>query len=471
MSVSNQHKEYVKYLQKWERCRTVASGQDAVHDAGETYLPRLKDQTDEDYAAYKLRASFFNATWRTIAGLAGMLFRKPATVDVPPSVAPLLAAITPEGDNLQIFAMELAVDLLKTGRVGIMVDCPPLTVTGATMADAQRLNIRPTLCEYDAENIINWGSIVINNRQTLSLVVLKETNQTGMKDEFTPIEEIQYRVLDLGPTPLVAPIYRVRLFQIKDDKDVQIGGDIYPTMNGAALSIIPFYFIGTDDADICPDDPPLIDLVDMNLAHYRVTADYEHGCHFTALPTGYITGVRTDEANPLDIYLGSQKMLLLPDATSKAAFMEFTGAGLSSLKTNLTDKEAMMAVLGARMLEQQRKGVEAAETAAIHRSGEQATLASIARSLSIGITRALQTFSDWAGGGMPVSFNINRDFVPVSVTPQDLTALTMTWLQGGISKETLFDNLQRAEIIPADRTFEEEQASIMQGFGPATPAA
>ncbi len=36
---------------------------------GERYLPRLEDQTDNEYLAYKARASIFNATARPAHGL------------------------------------------------------------------------------------------------------------------------------------------------------------------------------------------------------------------------------------------------------------------------------------------------------------------------------------------------------------------------------------------------------------------
>src|SRR3970040_2781128 len=90
MPVNTQHPEYKAMLPKWERCRTVASGVESGHAAGEKYLSKLKSQPQSDYDVYRLRTVFYNATWRTIAGLVGMLFRKPPTIEVPPSVEPLL---------------------------------------------------------------------------------------------------------------------------------------------------------------------------------------------------------------------------------------------------------------------------------------------------------------------------------------------------------------------------------------------
>ncbi len=74
MSVKNTHPAYDKYAPLWKTMRDVCAGQTAVHQAGPAYLPRLSEQSDAEYAAYKGRALFYNATWRTVAGMIGIGF-------------------------------------------------------------------------------------------------------------------------------------------------------------------------------------------------------------------------------------------------------------------------------------------------------------------------------------------------------------------------------------------------------------
>jgi len=473
MSVRSTHPQYDSYLPKWKRCRHAAEGQDSVHAAGTDYLPKLKDQSQDDYKAYRDRAVFFNATWRTLSGLSGMLFRKPPKIDCPSVTEALLDTVTEDGQPLGIFAREVVEECLMVGRTGVLVDYPEVDAATLTKADAAALNLRPTMAVYRAENIINWKQAVIANRRVLTMVVLEEECETP-KDEFESTCETRYRVLDLvrGEKGMT---YRIRVFKCDEQTkaDTQIGQDVFPTMSGAKLDFIPFYFLSADDTGVTPDDPPMIDLVDLNLSHYRVTADYEHGCHFTGLPTGYITGYTKTEGEK--IYLGSQKMMIFPGPEVKVGFLEFSGAGLGSLQANLERKEAQMAVLGARMLEAQKKGVESAEVAGIHRAGENSLLAGIAQAISLGLTAALQTFSNWAGGSGTVMVALNRDFFPAPMSAQDLTALVMSWQQGAISKQTLFDNLQAGQIISEGTTFEAEEVRIndqlITGPAPAAPPA
>jgi hypothetical protein len=81
--VNSAHAEYEANAASWLRARDVFAGEDAVKAAGERYLPRLDMQTVDEYAGYKGRASFFNATARTASGFVGLMFRREPEVKVP----------------------------------------------------------------------------------------------------------------------------------------------------------------------------------------------------------------------------------------------------------------------------------------------------------------------------------------------------------------------------------------------------
>lgn len=473
--VKTRHKGYDLYATKWQRCRDVVSGQDAVHAAGTRYLPILKDQELSEYLAMVHRTPFYNATWRTIAGFIGMLYRKPPTLEVPKAVEPLLEDITMSGINFQTFAKDCTLEDLEVSRVGVLVDHPAYKLnpdgTALSIAQAEAAGQRPSMQQYKAEAIINWDYSRINNKTVLSQVRLLEI-VTIKKSEFETEEETHIRVLDLVEAE-GGYRYRVRVFM--EDTEAQIGEDVYPLMNGQPLDFIPFYFIGPDGTDGTLDDPILIDLVDLNLKHYMVSADYEHGCHMTGLPTPVVSGYARefDQAGqPIEskFYIGSTTAWVFPDANAKASFLEFTGTGLGALEKNLDRKEAQMAAIGARMLAPEKTGVEAAETLAMRHNGENSILAAIAIAVSEGLTKALKVFCEWAGqSSAAVKFEISREFIPVIADAQLLTQL-MALVQGGhMDAESLFDWLKRADFVHHDLTFEEMQARI-DAMPPPAPA-
>lgn len=451
MPVNTKHAEYDETT--WRMCRDASGGEKYVHAAGTLYLPKLAEEKDEDYKARRKRTPFFNATFRTISGLVGMLFRKP-----PQLVAPQTEDIDGAGTQFDTFAYSVSTECMTVGRCGVLVDYSGNVPEGSTRAEAEATGARPIMAMYRRESIINWRY----TRSVLSMVVLCEHAEIPGKDEFEVKTEERYRVLDLAEG-----FYRQRVFRIDERGNEQLLEETFPTMNGQRMSYIPFEFVGDDG------EPPLIDLVTMNLHHYSVGADYEHGCHFSGLPTLFISGFQGDSK----IYIGGPTANALPDPTSRAYFVETT-SDFAALRTNLEDKKSQMAVLGARMLETQRDGVEAAETTAQHRKGEESQLSAMAQSISRSLRKVLQWYADWWGQSREVEFEINRDFLPIRMGAQELTALVGAWQSGAISGDTLHQNLQRGEIVAPDVTYEDEQARIGNAaptlagtVEPAAPAA
>lgn len=452
MAVDTHHEEYDEYYDQWERCEHAAEGQDEIHEYGIKYLPRLSGQTDQEYKSYKQRALFYNATQRTIDGLTGLLFIKPPVTVYPAGIDAITKDITMSGVNLHQFAEMVAEEVVMLGRAGVLVDHPPMT-EALTLAQAQDLGMRPYMRLYDAEAIINWKTQRIAGVEMLVLVVLEEEYEV-QEDEFEYECKTQYRVLDLPEG-----IYRQRVFRKDEKNNWVVVETIFPLSQGNPIARIPFEFFGVRDNTPCVDKPPLLDLVDVNLSHYRTTADYEHGLHFTGLPTPVVTGFYSDDQSA-QLRIGSGTAWLLPDPAAKAFYLEFTGQGLSELREALRAKEAMMATLGARILAPERKVSETAQAAAIHQAGENSVLASIAQSISIGLTHCLEWVANWAGVPGECKIDINRTYLPNSLTYQDVQALVQSWQAGAISHQTLFDNLVKGDIIAADTSFADEQERI-----------
>lgn len=449
---------YDKLAPKWQRCSDVVDGQDELHKRREVYLPKLTDETESDYNARLKRSDFFNATWRTIAGLAGMAFRKEPTVEVPAAIEPYLADVDLAGNSLDKLAKGLVEDMLEYGAFGLLVDHPPRPegATPITQAVAEALGLRPTIQYYEIESVINWRYERINNVHQLTLVVLKEEASVA-SDEFSHETEDRYRVLDLVPLMGEAGqswAYRQRVFRINDKDQDELVSETYPQMNGRALPYIPFKIAGL------LDEPPLIDLVDRNIAHYQVNADYRHGLHFTALPTLFLTGMQDETP----FYIGSTAAITTPIPDAKAEFVEFKGQGLVPIEKALDRLERQMAVLGARMIADETSQAETLGGTQIKRAGENSILASIVLEVSGAIEWALGVFAEWAGVSGEVRYEINRDFNPAGLDAQQMTALVGAVQAGKLSDAEFFDLLQRHDVVDARKTFEEHQAEIeMQG--------
>lgn len=467
--VSTTHREYDEYVEVWRDCDNVVAGQRAMHKAGERYLPKLIDETPDGYRGRLRRSDYANYTWRTIAGLVGMAFRKDPTVEVPASIEPYLANIDLAGTTLYTFAKNATEEILEYGRCGLLVDHPPMpeNVEAITQAVAETLGLRPTLKLYGPEHIINWRYATIGNATVLVMAVLKEEAEI-QKGEFEYECEDRYRVLDLDEQGF----YRQRVYRINDKgQDELVEGPIYPAMNGRPLTSIPFYIVGTNGIAQECDEPPLIDLMDANIAHYQVNSDYRHGLHFAALPTLFLAGVQNDTGK--SFYIGSAAAIQSPDPNAKAEFIEFKGQGLVPIKDALNGLEQRMAILGARMIADEAKQVETLGATQIKRLGENSVLASIVIAVSQVIEEALGVMAAWSGASGAVKFEISREFMPVAIDAAQMREL-MANVQGGmISLRDYFELLKRGDVIAAEKTFEQHQEEVdaMAMPSPTLPSA
>jgi hypothetical protein len=385
-----------------------------------------------------------------------MVFRKAPEIVSPPAMQAIVDDIDLSGCTLTGLAMEIVEEVMEAGRVGVLVEYPQVIEQPLNQAQASAMNLRPYTTVYEHENIINWHVARVNNTMQPVLVVLTEEASTK-SDGFAENCEPQIRVLQLTDAGYQQQLYR------KNDKGewVVYGDPIVPLINGKPLSSIPFYPFGVNENEIDCEDPPILDLANLNLAHYRVTADYEHGCHFAGLPTAVVSGYTAGENEKL--YIGSSTAWVFPDPSARATFLEFTGQGLGSLENNLERKEKQMAAIGARMLEMQKAGVESQGAMEMRSNGESSVLASLANTISRGMSNMLAFMAQWEGVAGECSIRLNTDYLPAGMTPQELAGLMAAWQAGAISKQTMFDNLKRGEIIAETRTFDDEQELIAQG--------
>lgn len=477
--VRTTHPEYDRLSPLWKKCRDVIAGQEAMHAAREAYLPKLKDETEEDYCSRVKRSDFFNGTWITLRAFIGMLFRKVPAQDVPKAMEEHLKDVTMTGKHVEAFAKALSHEALAITRFGILVDHPAAMqdkdgkVVSITVAVAEKLGIRPKLALYTAETIINWRAQEAGKPGQYAMLVLREEHPIG-EDEFSHECETRYRVLDLvngkdnKGNPTTA--YRQRLFRIgKDGKDEQVGGDNYPLMNGKPLEEIPFRTYGADGEETDLDEPALIDLVNGNVAVYQINADYRHGLHWTGLPTLFLAGL--DQDPDKTYYIGSAKAITATHPDAKAAFIEFTGQGLTEIREAIREKKQEMAMAGARAIMDETKQVETLGGTQIKRNGENSALANVAITVSSAIEWALSFFSKWAGQEAEIVYQLNRDFMIAGLSAQDMAALLANVMAGKISDREYYEILQRHDVLDSEKPFEEHEAEVeITAPAPARPA-
>lgn len=461
MAVNAKHPEYSKNLIKWQLMRDALAGEVAK----EKYVPKLSDQEAEEYSAYVGRAEFYNATARTQVALTGLLFAKPPKVELPEALKSIGENISLDDDTLEALAKNIANECLSVGRCGVLVDLPSVEKADYSKLEAERLNLRAYATLYKAENIINWKTMKINGSNVTSLVVLAETYAEPTQDEFVDNIKTRYRVLDLHEG-----YYRQRVFSETKAGNFEVVSEIYPSANGQKLGYLPFTFFNVNDLKTAVEKPPLLDLAKINISHFRSEIDLEHGTHFTALPTPYITGYQGESSEKLKI--GSTAVWVINDPSAKVGFLEFSGAGLSTLENRIAVKEKRMSILGARLLLDEKKTAEATETLQMRKSGENAVLTNVASTISEGIVSFLKDIAFFENiAGENLIYEINTDYNLTMIEPQLLAQIIAGIQSGDIPNEVLYDALLKGELMPKTiQSYEDYQAKLEQAAPQVTPS-
>lgn len=447
------HPDYLWWKPEWDAIRDCMQGERAVKERGVEYLPGLDSDFGTSYETYKQRAVFVNMTARTVVGMVGTVFRRPIKVGKVKKED--LENVTLDGLDLNLYAKKLCFEVASVGRVGVLVDVP------------KGGGDRPYMTEYLAENILSWRSEVINGREVLTYVLLREivdNSQLLNGDAFINLDtdyanaslRARYRVLLLNNG-----VYTQRVYDLGDtatNRNPTFTGQTYeeitPTRNGNTLDYIPMVIIGALSPTPNIQKPPMSDIVSLNLSHYRTSAQLEHGRYNTALPVYYVPVSQPGEQGD---YIIGPSVVWEVGIESKPGILEYFGTGLKSLTDGLIEKEEHIAQLGGRIM-----GIRPQATAesdniyAMKQANEMSVLMNITESMSSALTKALIWMLDWQRKPIKgVRVKLNQDFKQSSTAARELRAIAFLYQEGILPIKEVFQALQVAEFIDEDTTEED----------------
>jgi hypothetical protein len=220
------------------------------------------------------------------------------------------------------------------------------------------------------------------------------------------------------------------------------------------------------------DKLPLADIIAVNFDHYRLNADYKHGIHYTALPTAWVSGFDEDD----DLCIGSRTAWSTQTPGATAGFLEFKGQGLGTFEKALDRDERLMAVLGSRLLAEQKRVGETADALEIRQSAENSILGHIATSVSGSLTQVLRWAYWWNSteeipDGVPESevvLTLNTDYSTKGLASDEVIAILKAWEARAISTDTMHELFRRGGVVPDGRSNQEEESLIAQSKPPTT---
>ena len=463
MPASTKNPTYHMYYDTWQQTRDAVKGSVAIKEKRARYLPVPDGETGSEgatnlryaneehkgtgtlrYRNYIKRAVYTNFTGRTKNALVGAVFRKEPTIMLPEAIAYLMDDATGDGLSLNQLAKDELSNLLEVGRAGFLVDYPQAD-DGLSAEDVDLLDLRASIVPYTAEQVINWKLDAYGGRKLLTLIVLEE-DYPDDDDEFGHEKKKQQRILRLSDEGYSQQIYR---------DEMPYTEQFFPTKaDGSRWFEIPFIFCGSKNNDASIDDAPLADIAEVNLAHYRNSADYEESCFITGQPTLFIThslsAEQFTEYNPNGIKLGSRAGHVLGETGS---------ATLVQAEANNIVREAMnfklneMVAIGARIVTDRGQN-ETAEGARIRFASENSVLGDVVNNLSEALYKCIEWVGEFMGVTGEIEFYLNTEFYDKSVDPQLIMSMVTLLDREIIGEADIFDRLKSAGLIEPGRTLD-----------------
>ena len=395
------------------------------------------------YESYLRRARVPDITAFALRGLLGIATRKKPTIELPKNLAHLENNATPDGFSLiEMFAFIVG-QLLQTGRIGL----------GLNVTEDNKFIFNL----YSADSGINW----------------KERTEAGVrKIEFAVLQE------DMDDPDNTNPFERktkAKYLVLTTDKDGMFKADIYhqdqagedpidtkePKIHNKRTKEIPFVFVGSIDNTPDVDESPLQGVADIAQHAYMMNADLRNAEFMTCNPMLTMIGVEQDEA---PVAMGSNTVLFTNNDQAKIDYTKTDTSGLDHCLKHTNDLLAEAAAFGATLLGGRKASAESAETTRIHQSIGGATLQSAVLSAGSAIRHLLELAQRWGGGTGEVIFEPSTEFANVQLSSTEMTALMSTFLQGGMSLETLIENWRRAGLLQEGDTVEDELDRIGQAL-------
>lgn len=436
---------YLAMAARWHLPLTLWEGTLGMRAAKETYLPK---QLREEATAYERRVQksfLFNAFKKTIQGLTGKVFSKEIVLqdDVPTQIVEWSENVDLAGRSLNVFARDVFEGGGKTGLGHILVDMQR-NEQGASLADERAAGLRPYMKFIPAEDLIGWRSQIVNGMPTLTQIrirddLLEEDGEFG--------EVLKRRVRVIEPT-------QFRVFELRDEEWVEI------EFGPMTLGKVPLSTYYAQRLDFLIAEPPFSELAWQNAAHWQSNSDQRQILHIARVPILFSAGLDDKK----EYTIGSDYMIKGPQG-AELAYVEHSGAAISAGRQDLVDIEERMRIMGVEPL-MPRTGTQTATAKSIDSAAANSQLQAMTIGLGDAIETAFGFMADWANLGEGGSVSVNQDFGLSLQDQMDLDALIKARMAGDLSRETLWAEFKRRNVLMDDFVAEEEQERL-DDEGPA----
>ena len=435
-------------IRGWEVMKAVTLGTEYLRDNSQTFLPQ---EPREDYDAYlgRVNRSIFSPyTQRLVRAAAGLILRKPITLEGPDYWREFAENVDGGGSDLDEFARRAVLCSLTYGHCNVLVDYPAPT-TVRSLAEERLLGRRPYWLEVDPTNVYGWRLNRDTEYGALEQVRIHE-QAVVPEGKFGECVYNQIRVIYPG---------RYEVYRQTQARTSQNVNPIYsntPNFNDQnaayelvdsgtySLDKIPFVTTYSNKIDTLVSRPPMLDVAYINLAHYQRQADLIHSLHVASQPLLILEGW---DDQTKDMAVGVNYAIATQPG-NKVYYVEPASSAFEAQSNEIRELQQQMASLGIATLSQQKFVAESADARRLDKVDTNSMLAAVSLDLEQTLQQCFDISAEYLGLEPP-TVHIDRDFDINRLIGQDIAALTVLFEKGVITREEYRLMLAQGEVMPS----------------------
>lgn len=436
----------------WAMVDALRGGTETMREAGRLYLPQEPKESDAAYAIRLQRSVLFNATNRTIETLASKPFTKPVTLseDMPPDVEEWMENVDLQGNTIDTFGLQVFDAALADGLTHILVDYP-IVDRKLTLREERDSKLRPYAVHLSPRNVLGWRVESQHGREVITQLRFQEVVE--VPDGDFGVKEVQ-RIRVIEP-------YRQRVYERTEGADYMLVTDV-PT----SMKEVPLVTIYTKRTGALTAKPPLLDLMYLNVTHWQSSSDQRNILHVARVPLLFGRGFNDQDVTDLEI--GASRMIYNPETSSDLKYVEVAGNAIDAGRQDMNDLKDEMGALGLELIMSNRPGALTATEKSIDTAQSDSALVVLSRQLENGLNNMMRYFGEWIKRDVG-SISLHTDFHIVPGKTTDAELLFKSRVNGDITAETYWHELQRRGILSEDFDSKEEKKQLEETAEPPPP--
>lgn len=443
---------YNAMASQWTLIDDLIAGTSAMQAGSANYLPKFDKEEAKHYSARVTNSILFSAYGDTVKSICGKPFSKAVTLqgELPAPLDEIENDADGQGKSLSQLAKDIFFQFVNRGLGHILVDYPSTVAEDGTtpnLAQERSAGIMPRLINIKPEQLIGWRTEKdTGGKNVLTQIRIAET-QTEQDGDWGEKQVKYIRVYERD---------NWRLYKESEKDEYSLSSE-----GPNSLGKVPLVTGYANQTGFMTAEPPLKELAETNLAHYRSDSDQRNILHYARAATLVILGFTEEEADRVALGPNQRISSTKSPAEASVSYAEIQGTAIAAGAKDVEKLEERMMMFGLQPF-LRKSGDQTATGQSIDESRANCDIQAWVMSLERLLRQAFEIAAEWINVELPEDFKVDifNDFAIWVRAMQDVTELIKMRQAGELSRQTFLREIKRRALLSETLDIDEEVAAI-----------